>query len=75
MPRYYPNHKRCQLNLTLDVDAFEILEQLAPSKRSYGHLLSRLLRDCKRSHQEEQLCQRFEAVVTSLEQMVGQQHG
>ncbi len=73
MPRYYQNHKRCQLNLTLDTDAFEILEQLAPSKRSYGHLLSRLLRDCKKSHEEEQLCQRLETCVSSLEALA--QHG
>ena len=73
MPRYYTNGRRCQMNLTLDVDAYEILETLAPSKRAYGHFLSRMLRDLKRTREETQLCERFEASVSRLEALV--QHG
>ena len=68
MPRYYPNGKRCQLNLTLDTDAFEILELLTPSKRAYGHLLSRMLRDFKKARDENQLSERIQV----LEQKVAQ---
>jgi len=72
MPRYYPNGRRCQMNLTLDTDAYEILEAIAPSKRAYGHVLSQMLRDLKRTRDERQLCERMEACVSVLEEKVGQ---
>ena len=68
MPRFYPNGKRCQLNITLDSDAFHILELLTPSKRAYGHLLSRMLRDFKKARDEQQMSERIQA----LEERVGQ---
>jgi hypothetical protein len=67
VPRYYPSGKRCQLNLTLDADAFQILETLAPSKRAYGHLLSQMLRDLVRSREEKQLSERIEALEEKLQ--------
>lgn len=62
MPRYYPNGKRCQLNITLDADAFQ---------RAYGHLLSRMLRDFQRARDEQQLCERLETCVSTLEGKIG----
>ena len=70
MPRFYVNGKRCQMNLTIDSDAYEILETISPSKRAYGHVLSRLLRDYRRTLDETQLCERFEACVGALEQKI-----
>jgi hypothetical protein len=69
MPRYYPNGKRCQINIAIDADAYEILMRLAPSKRAYGHMLSRMLRDHARETEEESLTVR----VKRLEEVVLQQ--
>jgi hypothetical protein len=71
MPRYYTNGRRCQMNLTLDADAYEILETLSPNKRAYGHLISRMLRDLQRTREETQLCERMEASVRRLEALAG----
>jgi len=56
------------MNIALDTDAREILEALAPSKRSYGHVVSQLLRDFMRKRDEQQLSERIQA----LEEKVGQ---
>ena len=72
MPRLYPSGRRLQMNVSLDLDAYAILEQLAPSKRASGHLLSRMLRDYQRSRDEVQICERIEACVGVLEQKIGQ---
>jgi hypothetical protein len=69
MPRYYPNGRRCQINISLDVDAYEILEGLAPSKRSYGHVMSQILRDHARETEEDSLAVR----IQRLEEKIAQQ--
>jgi hypothetical protein len=69
MPRYYPSGRRCQVNLSLDADAYTILEELAPSKRAFGHLVSQMLRDVKRTREEPQLSERIRALEEKMGQM------
>lgn len=67
MPRLYPNGRRLQVNLALDVDAYSILEQLAPSKRAYGHVLSQLLRDRAEANETPSLRARIEKLEQEMQ--------
>ncbi len=60
--RLSPNGKRAAVNLRIDLDAYDILCDLAPSKRLYGSVLSQLLRDRHRSLLEPRMLARIEVL-------------
>jgi hypothetical protein len=56
------------MNLTLDIDAVEILEHHARSRRAYGHYLSEMLREKVREPQVQALqarVQRLEDILAA----------
>jgi hypothetical protein len=66
MPRYFLHGTRRQVNLSLDTDAFQLLDTLAPSRRSYGAVLSALIREEVQRTQDDSLVRRVERLEMLL---------
>ena len=57
------------VNLTLDKDAYELLQQQAPAKKAYGRFISRLIYEhCVRQEERQRVRERMVAALGEEEE-------